>query len=141
MGIHTTPHEKTRENWDSLVSGGGDFWMIWKCHDIPWIHFYFLLRNNSKREKVDENEIRYCYGKSFFESVIPKIIYHNYVQSSFSTIAMHLTTGFERHLTIEDFTDVKQHRCPTSPRHLSYNCMLLIRSIKPILKSNLVLIE
>ena len=141
MGIHTTPHEKTRENWDSLVSGGGDFWMIWKCHDIPWIHFYFLLRNNSKREKVDENEIRYCYGKSFFESVIPKIIDHNYVQSSFSTIAMHLDNGIWKTPYNWRFYGREATQVPNLTRHLSYNCMLLIRSIKPILKSNLVLIE
>ena len=46
----------------------------------------------------------------FFGSVIPKVLHHSYVQSSFSTITRHLkslTTAFEIHLedTIEDFTD------------------------------------
>ena len=48
-----------------------------------------------------------CYGNFLFESAIPKTLDGSYVQSSFSTI----TTAFERHVTIEDFTDMNQHRC------------------------------
>ena len=47
--------------------------------------------------------------KFFLENAITKVLDHSYVQSSFSTINRHLV--FERHLTIEDFTDMDQHRC------------------------------
>ena len=39
-----------------------------------------------------------------------------------------LTMAFERHLTIEDFTDMG---VKPAPRHLTYYCMLLILSNKP----------
>ena len=39
-----------------------------------------------------------------------------------------LTTAFERHLTIENFTDMG---AKPAPRHLTYYCMLLILSNKP----------
>ena len=38
----------------------------------------------------------------FFESVIPKVLDHSYVQSSFSTITIHLDNGI---------TDMDQYRC------------------------------
>ena len=41
-----------------------------------------------------------------------------------------LTTGFERHITIKDFTDMDQHRCRAAPVHLTYYCMLLFLSDK-----------
>ena len=41
---------------------------------------------------------------------------------------LHLDTAFERHLTIEDFTDMG---AKPAPRHLTYYCMLLILSNKP----------
>ena len=44
----------------------------------------------------------------FFGSVISKVIDHGYVQSSFSKIT--------RHLTIEDFTDMDQHKCQGSTK-------------------------
>ena len=39
----------------------------------------------------------------FVESVIPKVLDHSYVQISPQQLRGTLTTGFERHLTIEDF--------------------------------------
>ena len=50
--------------------------------------FVFLFRNNCKKEHSHEND--------FFHS------YDNYSVSV-------LTMGFERHLTVEDFTDMDQH--------------------------------
>ena len=52
---------QTREKWDSLVFSRGDFWMIWRCHGILYIHFYFLFRN-VVREKLDKNDFRRCCG-------------------------------------------------------------------------------
>ena len=48
-----------------------------------------------------------------------------------------LTTIFERHLPVEDFTDMDQHRCricsskSIAPQRLTYYCMLLLLSHKP----------
>ena len=50
----------------------------------------------------------------FFESVIPKVLDYSYVQSSFSTIT--------RHLAIEDFMDMDQHKC----RACTKTCNLLL---------------
>ena len=73
--------------------------------------FYFLFRSNLIREQLDENDFRCCYDNFYFESVVPKVPDHGYFQSSFSRITGTLTTAFERHLTIKDFTDMDQHRC------------------------------
>ena len=79
MEINTTLHESNEKKWDSLVLSWGGFWMIWKCHDIPYFHVSFLFKNSGKREQVDENDFRHCYGKFFFfESVIPKVLDHSY---------------------------------------------------------------
>ena len=40
--------------------------------------FSFLFKNSGKREQVDENNFRHCYGKFFFESAIPKVLDHSY---------------------------------------------------------------
>ena len=90
------------------------------------ISFYFLFKNG-RREQVNKNVFRRCYGKFFFESVIPKVLDRSYVQSSLSAVTRHLTTTFERHLTIEDFTDMDQH----GSRHLTYYCILLFLPNKP----------
>ena len=47
-----------------------------------------------------------------------------------------LATAFERHLTIEDFTDMD---VKPAPRHLTYYCMLLIFSNMPKFKLKLIL--
>ena len=49
-----------------------------------------------------------CYDFFFTESVILKVLDHSYVQSS-QQLQGTLTTAFERHFIIEDFTDVDQH--------------------------------
>ena len=85
------PWAKQEEN--GLVLSRGDFWMIWRCHSIPCFHFYFLFRNNGIREQLYQNDFCCCYGEICFESVIPQVLDHSYVQSSFSTITRHLDNG------------------------------------------------
>ena len=57
---------QAREKEDSLVFSSGDFWMIWRCHGILYIHFYFLFRNVI-REQLDKNDFRRCYVNFFFQ--------------------------------------------------------------------------
>ena len=58
----------------------------------------------------------------FPESIIPKVLDNNDVQSSLSTITNTLTTAFEKHITTEDFMDIS---VKPAPRHWTYYCMLL----------------
>ena len=69
---------QTREKWDSLVLSGGDFWMIWRCHNILVFIFIFLFKNVI-REQLDGNDFCRCYGHFFVESVILKVLDHSYV--------------------------------------------------------------
>ena len=39
--------------------------MIWRCNSISCFHFYFLFRNNGKREQLDGNGFCRCYGNCF----------------------------------------------------------------------------
>ena len=49
----------------------------------------------------------------FFGSVVPKLLDHSYDQILSQQLRGALTTAFEMHLTIEDFTDMDQHLCQT----------------------------
>ena len=69
-----------REEWDSLVLNRDDFWMIW---------------NNGIREQYDENE--------------KKVSFRKFKVLSQQLLGI-LTTAFERHLKIEDFTEMDLHR-------------------------------
>ena len=81
---------QTREKWVSIVLSRSDFWMIWRCYDIPCFHFYFLFRSDGKREQLDGNDFRRCYG--FFSS---KVSFRKYFITafSFSSITRHLANG------------------------------------------------
>ena len=70
------------ENFDVL--------MICKCHVIPCFHFYFLFRNNGKREQERKRTSLAIIVIFFFESVISNILGDSYVQISFSAITKHL---------------------------------------------------
>ena len=60
--------------------------MIWRCHDIPCFNFYFLFRINSKRQQLDENDFRQCYGNFFSKESFQKYKVH-------SKITRHLDNG------------------------------------------------
>ena len=106
--------------------------MIWKCHSIPCFHFYFLFRNNDIREQLYQNDFCCCYGEIFFESIIPQVLDHSYVKSSFSTITRYLDKWH-----MKDTFQLKI--LPTwinvglelAPRHLTYCSMLFFLSSKP----------
>ena len=53
--------------------------------------FIFCLEP-TVREQLNENDLRHYYG-IFFESTIPKLFNHSYVQSSFFTITRHFDNG------------------------------------------------
>ena len=58
---------------------------------------------------LDENDFRYGYG-NYFKSAFLKVTDISCFQSS-QQLRGTLTTAFERHLTIEDFTGMDQHTC------------------------------
>ena len=33
---------QTRKKWNFLVLSRADFWMVWRCHGIPYFHFLFF---------------------------------------------------------------------------------------------------
>ena len=103
--------------------------MIRKCHGIMYFSF-FLFRYNVLREQLDENNFRRCYGNFFSKASFRKHL----ITAVFGVLSQQLqgtlTTVFERHLMIEDFTDMG---VKSVPRHLTYYGMLLIHSNKPSL--------
>ena len=91
-GITLNSMIQAREKWNSFVLSKPDFWMVRRCHGIPWIYFYFLFRTNGKKRQLDENDLLHWYG-NFFESGILKVTW---------------SQQFERRPTNEDFTDMDQ---------------------------------
>ena len=53
----------TREKWDCVILSRAEFGR-WKVH--------FFVRSNNKKEHLDENDFRHCYG-NYFRSVILKV--------------------------------------------------------------------
>ena len=56
---------------------------------------------------MDQKDLRRCFGKFFFESVIPQAMLKVLSQQLQDT----LTREFERHSPVEDFTDMDRQRC------------------------------
>ena len=61
---------------------------------IPWycVSIFIFCLEPTIREQLDENNFTQYYG-IFFESTIPKVLDHSYVQSSFATITRHFDNG------------------------------------------------
>ena len=83
LWLNRTLHEPNKKKkWESLVLNRGDLWMMWRCHAIPCFHFYFLFRINGKRNKLDENDFRFCYMVIFlkvsFRKYLITAIFSNY---------------------------------------------------------------
>ena len=101
--------------------------MIWKSHGIPCFKFYFLFRNKDKRKQLD---FRRCHGNIFSRVAFWKD--KELSQRLQGTLKM----AFERHLIVEDFTDMDEHMSSASsqkniaPVNLTYYCMLLLFSPK-----------
>ena len=77
---------KTREKWESLVLNRAYFWIVWRCHDIC----FFLFRTKCRKEQLDEDGFRHCYGFFFFESVILKVTWSQLCSKFFTT---HVDSG------------------------------------------------
>ena len=75
---------------------------------IPWysvFSFLFLLRNNGKQNKWMRTT-SVAVMVIFFESVIANVLDHSYVQSFSQQLRRILIMAFERHLRVEDFTNM-----------------------------------
>ena len=55
--------------------------------------FIFMFRNNVVKEQLGQHNFRRCYVFFFLKSIIPKVLDHNDVESSGSTITKHLDNG------------------------------------------------
>ena len=99
--------------------------------------FYFLFRNNGKREQLDGNDFRRCYGNFFSKLSFRKYL----ITAMFKVLSQQLrgtlTKAFQRYLIIEDFTDVGQRRCRACNKafDLQCYCVLLFLSNKPSFKT------
>ena len=118
---------QTEDKWDLLALSRGDFWMTWTCHGIPCFHFYFFCLETTLWESTWMKATS-ATVIVFFESVIPKVLDHSYIQSSLLTITRKLDNSIWK-------TPWK-----TSIR-LTYYCMLLFLSKILVFKFNLMLIE
>ena len=99
-----------REEWDSLVLSRDNFWMIWRCHSILCFHFYFSLETTIRYdEKIWWEDMMRIWWERYDENK-KKVSFWKFKVLS-QQLRGTLTTTFERHLIIEDFTDMDQNRC------------------------------
>ena len=115
----------------------------------------FLFRNNGIRDQLDVNNFRRCYGNFFLKVSFPNYLITASFKAHFqqlwgalttavdngNLIWKTLTTAFERHLTIQDFTDMDQQM---SSLH-QYIWLIIVcfsfSQTNPVFKFNLLLIE
>ena len=89
--------------------------------------FIFMFRSNvirSIRSKQLPSLSWFFFSKVSFRKYLITTMFKVLYQQFWST----LTAAFERHLTTEDFMDIRVKPAPT---HLTYYCMLLFISNKP----------
>ena len=70
--------------------------------------FIFLFRSNVRKGYLDESDFRHSYG-NFFRKI--KLLDRSYVKVSSQQYEGHWQQHFERHPTVEDFTDMDQETC------------------------------
>ena len=100
--------------------------------------FIFLFRSNVTRQKLDEDDFRCC-CVFFFESIIPKVLDHSYVQSSLSTIPWHLDNGIW-----DDTLQLKILRTTVSSLHQDIYLIIVCFSFSQtslVFKFNLIFIK
>ena len=69
-----------------------DFWIVWRCYGIPYVHFYFYCLEAALRQDTYKSDFRHCYG-NFVESATPKVTRSQLSWSFFSTIARHINNS------------------------------------------------
>ena len=96
LWLNRTLHEPNKKKkWESLVLNRGDLWMMWRCHAIPCFHFYFLFRNNGKRNKLDGNDFRLCYMVIFLKVSFRKYLITAMFSNYKETWQRHLKDSFQ----------------------------------------------
>ena len=81
---------QAKEKWNSPILRRPDFQMIWRCHGILCVHFYFcfLFRSNFRTRYLRERLPPRLW--EFFSKVIfGKLPYHSYVEVYLFSIARH----------------------------------------------------
>ena len=78
------------------------FWMVWRCHGIPCVHFYFLFWTIIRKRYFDESDFHHCYG-NFFESAVLNVVWSQLYSKFFlNSCEVHWPQHFERHPAVED---------------------------------------
>ena len=96
LWLNRTLHEPNKKKkWEPLVLNRGDLWMMWRCHAIPCFHFYFLFRNNGKRNKLDGNDFRLCYMVIFLKVSFRKYLITAMFSNYKETWQRHLKDTFQ----------------------------------------------
>ena len=85
---------QAREKLDSPDLSRSDFWMVWRCHGIPCVHFcfyfYFFCLEAALGQDTYQSDFSHCYG-NFFESATSKVTISQLCYYIFSIIVIHST--------------------------------------------------
>ena len=87
---NTKLHDSNKKKWDSHVLSRLDFWMVWRCHGIPCVYFYFFCLEPTLGKdtwmRATSTTVMVIFSKVLFW----KLLDHNHLQSSFSIITRHI---------------------------------------------------
>ena len=102
---------QTREKWDCRILVDLTFeWYEYAMVFRVFI-FIFLFRTNFRKWYLDESDFHHCHG-NFFESAILKVTWSElFLKFFLNNCEAHGQQHFERHSTVEDFTDMDQDTC------------------------------
>ena len=113
---------QTREKWDSLVLSRADFWMVWTCHGIPCFHFYLICLEQLYKRIIGWKRLPSLLCFFFSKVSLRKYLITAMFKVLYQQLRGTLTTAFERHLTIKDFTNIGCQACTKTFNLLSYYC-------------------
>ena len=81
---------QTKEKWGFLVLNRSGLWIVWRCHDIPRVHRYYLCLEPTVRKDAWLRRTSVTVMAFFLKVTFWKLLDHSYVQSSFPIITRHI---------------------------------------------------
>ena len=109
-----------------------------ECHGVPCFHFFFFFFFSLETTLQENNWMKMtsvALMVFFFESVIPKVLDHSYLQSSLLTITRHLDNGI---WSTPYNWRLYRHGCQACTKTFNF---VIVSLIKDFLKLNVVSCE
>ena len=87
---------QTKEKWDSRVLSTPNFWMVWRCHGILCVYFYFFCLEATLGKDTKMRATSATVMAIFSRVLFRKLLDHSHDKVSPQQLRGTLTTSFWR---------------------------------------------